>query len=33
MIIDSHTHFTTAPAQLQADRGQQITLLGKRVPG
>ena len=32
MIIDSHTHFTTAPAQLQAYRGQQITNLGKPVP-
>ena len=32
MIIDSHTHFTTAPAQLQAYRGQQITNLGKPIP-
>ena len=31
MIIDSHTHFTTAPAQLQAYRGQQITNLAKPV--
>ena len=29
MIIDAHTHFTTAPAQLQAYRGQQITNLAK----
>jgi 4-oxalmesaconate hydratase len=32
MIIDAHTHYTTAPAQLQAYRGQQITHLGKPVP-
>src|SRR5688572_28463467 len=32
MIIDAHTHFTTAPAQLQAYRGQQITNLGKPIP-
>ncbi|HEU5463133.1 MAG TPA: amidohydrolase family protein, partial [Candidatus Binatia bacterium] len=32
MIIDAHTHFTTAPPQLQAYRGQQITNLGKPVP-
>ena len=31
MIIDAHTHFTTAPAQLQAYRGQQITNLAKPV--
>ena len=31
MIIDSHTHFTTAPAQLQAYRGQQITNLARPV--
>ena len=31
MIIDAHTHYTTAPAQLQAYRGQQITNLGKPV--
>jgi 4-oxalmesaconate hydratase len=31
MIIDTHTHYTTAPAQLQAYRGQQITHLGKPV--
>jgi 4-oxalmesaconate hydratase len=29
MIIDAHTHFTTAPLQLQAYRGRQITDLGK----
>ena len=29
MIIDAHTHFTTAPSQLQAYRGQQITNLAK----
>ena len=32
MIIDAHTHFTTAPPQLQAYRGQQITNLGKPIP-
>ena len=32
MIIDAHTHYTTAPAELQAYRGQQITNLGKPVP-
>src|SRR5688500_226829 len=32
MIIDAHNHFTTAPAQLQAYRGQQITNLGKPIP-
>jgi 4-oxalmesaconate hydratase len=31
MIIDAHTHFTTAPAQLQAYRGQQITNLARPV--
>ena len=31
MIIDAHTHFTTAPAQLQAYRGQQITNLAKPI--
>ena len=29
MIIDAHTHYTTAPLQLQAYRGQQITNLAK----
>ena len=29
MIIDAHTHYTTAPAELQAYRGRQITDLGK----
>jgi 4-oxalmesaconate hydratase len=29
MIIDAHNHFTTAPAQLQAYRGQQITNMAK----
>ena len=29
MIIDAHTHFTTAPLELQAYRGRQITDLGK----
>ena len=33
MIIDAHTHYTTAPAQLQAYRGQQITNLARPVPG
>ena len=32
MIIDAHTHFTTAPPQLQAYRGQQITNLAKPIP-
>src|SRR5918999_3632710 len=32
MIIDAHTHYTTAPAELQAYRGQQITNMGKPVP-
>ena len=32
MIIDAHTHYTTAPAQLQAYRGQQITNLARPVP-
>ena len=32
MIIDAHTHFTTAPAQLQAYRGQQISNLAKPIP-
>src|ERR1043165_4306053 len=31
MIIDAHTHFTTAPLQLQAYRGQQITNLAKPI--
>ena len=31
MIIDAHTHFTTAPPQLQAYRGQQITNLAKPI--
>ena len=31
MIIDSHAHYTTAPPQLQAYRGQQITHLAKPV--
>src|SRR5262245_64809525 len=31
MIIDAHTHYTTAPLQLQAYGGQQITNLGKPV--
>ena len=31
MIIDAHTHFTTAPLELQAYRGRQITDLGKPV--
>ena len=31
MIIDAHNHFTTAPAQLQAYRGQQISNLAKPV--
>jgi 4-oxalmesaconate hydratase len=31
MIIDAHTHYTTAPAELQAYRGQQITNLAKPV--
>ena len=31
MIIDAHTHYTTAPLQLQAYRGQQIQNLGKPV--
>src|SRR3970282_2188492 len=31
MIIDAHTHYTTAPLQLQAYRGRQITDLGKPV--
>ncbi|MGB7946418.1 MAG: amidohydrolase family protein [Candidatus Binatia bacterium] len=31
MIIDAHTHFTTAPPELQAYRGRQITDLGKPV--
>ena len=29
MIIDAHTHYTTAPLELQAYRGRQITDLGK----
>lgn len=29
MIIDAHNHFTTAPAQLQAYRGQQVTNMAK----
>ena len=29
MIIDAHTHFTTAPLELPAYRGRQITDLGK----
>ena len=29
MIIDAHAHYTTAPAELQAYRGRQITDLGK----
>src|SRR3990167_4507940 len=29
MIIDAHAHYTTAPPQLQAYRGQQITHLAK----
>jgi 4-oxalmesaconate hydratase len=32
MIIDAHTHYTTAPAQLQAYRGQQIINLAKPGP-
>jgi 4-oxalmesaconate hydratase len=31
MIIDAHAHFTTAPLELQAYRGRQITDLGKPV--
>ena len=31
MIIDCHTHYTTAPLELQAYRGRQITDLGKPV--
>ena len=31
MIIDAHTHYTTAPLQLLAYRGRQITDLGKPV--
>jgi len=31
LIIDAHTHYTTAPAELQAYRGQQITNLAKPV--
>ena len=30
MIIDAHTHFTTAPLELQAYRGRQITDLANR---
>jgi 4-oxalmesaconate hydratase len=29
MIIDAHAHYTTAPAELQAYRGRQITNLAK----
>ena len=32
MIIDAHTHYTTAPLELQAYRGRQITDFGKPVP-
>src|SRR4249919_3812326 len=32
MIIDAHTHYTTAPAPLQAYRGQQISNLAKPIP-
>ena len=31
MIIDAHTHYTTAPAELQAYRGHQITNLAKKI--
>src|SRR5215470_10222182 len=31
MIIDCHTHYTTAPLELQAYRGRQFTVLGKPV--
>ena len=31
MIIDAHTHYTTAPAALQAYRGQQISNLAKPI--
>lgn len=31
MIIDAHTHYTTAPPELQAYRGQQIQNLAKPV--
>ncbi len=31
MIIDAHTHYTTAPLELQAYRGRQITDLAKPV--
>ena len=31
MIIDAHAHYTTAPPQLQAYRGQQITNLARPV--
>ncbi len=31
MIIDAHTHYTSAPLELQAYRGRQITDLGKPV--
>jgi 4-oxalmesaconate hydratase len=31
MIIDAHTHYTTAPPELQAYRGSQITNLGKPI--
>src|SRR5919108_3490403 len=31
MIIDAHTHYTTAPLELQAYRGRQITDLARPV--
>ena len=33
MIIDAHAHYTTAPAELQAYRGRQITALARPMRG
>jgi 4-oxalmesaconate hydratase len=32
MIIDAHAHYTTAPPELQAYRGRQITNLARPAP-
>ncbi len=31
MIIDTHAHYTTAPPELQAYRGRQITNMAQPV--
>ena len=33
MIIDAHAHYTSAPPELQAYRGRQVTSMGRPTKG